>query len=194
MKVKRLMGAVLLILLMFFLIGCGKEKDTGNEQKDVLVSEIPIDIVSEIAGTVSEQEKTFSMDDEQKKSYKVLLDGCPDQDAVYYLYDITGDGSPELIVGKDAMSVYSFNQGEVMTIGTLTLQNMYLSGQYGLLAFIINDGTYELRQYQYDGEMITEKVFVSASNSADYDNQTADYMKDAKEVTPYELTDRTPFE
>ncbi len=194
MKVKELMGMLLLMLLIALSVGCGKEKNDGYGETDELTSEIPIDIVSEIAGAVSEQKQTVLLDDDQKKKYKVLLDGCPDQEAVYYLYDITGDGSPELIVGKDAMSVYSFNQGDVMTIGTLMLQEMYLSEQYGLLAFYNNDGAYELRQYQYDGEMVTEKVFVSASNSADYDSQTADYMKNAKKVESYALTDRTPFE
>lgn len=194
MKVKRFIGVLILMILIGLSVGCGKDKNDGYGEQDEMSTEIPIDIVTEIAGAVSEQKKTVLLDDDQKEKYKVLLDGCSDQTAVYYLYDITGDGSPELIVGKEAMSVYSFNQGEVMTIGTLMLQEMYLSEQYGLLAFYNNDGTYELRQYQYDGEMITEKVFVSASNSSDYDSEAADYMKKAKKMEPYDLTDRTPFE
>lgn len=183
--------------MLILMAGCGKEQasaDGTSKDDKVTETQIPLNIISEVAGAVSEQQKKSMMDDEQQKNYKVLLDGCPDQDAVYYLYDFTGDGSPELIMGNETMSVYSYSSGSVMTIGTLMIQQAYLSAQYGLLAYYVNDGIYELRQYQYDGEMVVEKVLASASNLADYDSQAEAYMASADELQAFTLTDRTPFE
>lgn len=194
MNVKKWAGVLLLVLLLVFTVGCKSDKAAGNQETDTAAVEIPIDIVSEVAGSFGEQQEDYLMDEEQQKNYKVLLDGCSDPEAVYYLYDLTGDGSVELIMGKETMSVYSYNQGSVMTIGTVPLQEAYLSNQYGFLAFYNNDGSYELRQYQYDGEMVTERVLVSASNSADYEARAASWLEDADELEPFELTDRTPFE
>lgn len=195
MKVIRWTGLFLLLILL--MVGCGKEQASADETSEgdkAQETQIPLDIISEVAGAVSEQQKKSMMDDEQQKNYKVLLDGCPDQDAVYYLYDFTGDGSPELIMGNGTMSVYSYSSGSVMTIGTLMIKEAYLSTQYGLLAYYVNDGIYELRQYQYDGEMVVEKVLASASNLEDYDAQAEVYMASADELQAFALTDRTPFE
>lgn len=192
MKARKLTG-ILALILMLLIAGCGKE-DALEGTSETAVSEVPMDIVSEIAGAVSEENSISWMDDEQKSNYIILLDGCPDQEAYYYLYDITGDGVPELMLGKDMVSVYSYNQGAVMTIGTLAVQKAWMSEQYGLLAYCENNGTYELRQYQYDGEMMKETVLASASNTADYDSQAAGYLENAQELDQYELADRTPFE
>lgn len=48
-----------------------------------------------------------------------------DTDAVYYLVDITGDGSPELIVGTEMMNVYSMQSGG-------SNDNWFYDDQYGL--------------------------------------------------------------
>lgn len=133
------------------------------------------------------------MDETVQKNYKVLLDGTSDQEAVYYLMDVTGNGSPELIVGKEAMSVYSCNQGAVTTIGAMAIDTAYLSTKYGFLAFNNQNDKYELVQYKYDGEMITETVLVSASSEADYKSQADQYLADARELKAYALDDRTPF-
>ena len=122
-----------------------------------------------------------------------LLDGASDTDAVYYLVDITGDGSPELIVGTEMMNVYSCNQGAVTTIGSMTINTAYLSQQYGFLAFIKKDDQYELVQYKYNGEMITENILVSAVSESDYRDQASRYLSDAREMKAYALDDRTPF-
>lgn len=95
----------MILLLTVLLAACGK----GSNQE--AASEKPVDIVSEVAEVVSSETETTAMDETVQKNYKVLLDGTSDPEAVYYLMDVTGNSSPELIVGKEAMSVYSCNQG-----------------------------------------------------------------------------------
>lgn len=194
MKTKRIAVGLMLIALLVLLAGCGKEKAAG-EGKDGLAAgtEMPVDIVSHVADGVTVQTES-TMDEGLKNSYTVLLDGCSDEKAGYYLYDITGDSIPELILGADTMTVYSYNQGAVMTIGTLAIQEAWLADQYGFIASCENDGSFELRQYQYDGEMFKETVLVSAGNESDFNAQSASYLNGAQILKWYELTDRSVFE
>lgn len=167
--------------------GCGKTSQAS-------ATEMPVDLVSEIADAVSAETETTTMDETVQKNYQVLLDGTSDPEAVYYLVDVTGNGSPELIVGKENMSVYSCNQGAVTTIGSMMIDTAYLSQQYGFLAFCHQQENYELRQYQYDGEMLTETVLVSASSEVDYQSKASAYLSDARELKAYALDDRTSFD
>lgn len=132
----------MIVLLTVMLAACGR----GSSQK--VASEKPVDIVSEVADAVSSETETTAMDETIQKNYKVLLDGTSDPEAVYYLMDVTGDGSPELIVGKETMSVYSCNQGAVTTIGAMAINTAYLSTKYGFLAFNNRNDKYELVQYK----------------------------------------------
>lgn len=185
MKLKRAWMFLAILTLTVFPAGCGKAHSQS--------AEVPVDLVSEIAGEVSSEAETTAMDETVQENYRVLLDGASDADAVYYLVDITGDGSPELIVGTELMNVYSCNQGAVMTIGSMTINTAYLSQQYGFLAYSKKDDQYELVQYKYDGEMITENILVSAASESDYRNQADQYLSDARELKAYALDDRTPF-
>lgn len=185
MKLKRAWMFLAILTLTVFPAGCGKAHSQS--------AEVPVDLVSEIAGEVSSEAETTAMDETVQKNYKVLLDGTSDPEAVYYLMDVTGDGSPELIVGKETMSVYSCNQGAVTTIGSMTINTAYLSQQYGFLAYSKKDDQYELVQYKYDGEMITENILVSAASESDYRNQADQCLSDARELKAYALDDRTPF-
>ena len=187
MKLDKICTVCMILLLTVLLAACGR----GSNQE--AASEKPVDIVSEVAEAVSSEPETTAMDETVQKNYKVLLDGTSDQEAVYYLMDVTGNGSPELIVGKEAMSVYSCNQGAVTTIGAMAIDTAYLSTKYGFLALNNQNDKYELVQYKYDGEMITETVLVSASSEADYKSQADQYLADARELKAYALDDRTPF-
>ena len=175
MKLDKTCTVCMILLLTVLLAACGR----GSNQE--AASEKPVDIVSEVAEVVSSETETTAMDETVQKNYKVLLDGTSDQEAVYYLMDVTGNGSPELIVGKEAMSVYSCNQGAVTTIGAMATDTAYLSTKYGFLAF------------NNQNEMITETVLVSASSEADYKSQADQYLADAREMKAYALDDRTPF-
>ena len=62
------------------------------------------------------------------------------------------------------------------TIGAMAIDTAYLSTKYGFLAFNNQNDKYELVQYKYDGEMITETVLVSASSEADYKSQADQYL------------------
>lgn len=185
MKLKRAGMLLAILTLTVFPAGCGKAHSQS--------AEVPVDLVSEIAGEVSSEAETTAMDETVQENYRVLLDGASDADAVYYLVDITGDGSPELIVGTELMNVYSCNQGAVTTIGSMTINTAYLSQQYGFLAYSKKDDQYELVQYKYDGEMITENILVSAASESDYRNQADQYLSDARELKAYALDDRTLF-
>ena len=187
MKLDKTCTVCMILLLTVLLAACGR----GSNQE--AASEKPVDSVSEVAEAVISEPETTAMDETVQMNYKVLLDGTSDQEAVYYLMDVTGNGSPELIVGKEAMSVYSCNQGAVTTIGAMAIDTAYLSTKYGFLAFNNQNDKYELVQYKYDGEMITETVLVSASSEADYKSQADQYLADARELKAYALDDRTPF-
>ena len=102
---------LIVLTLIVILAGCGKDNSQATE--------VPVDLVSEIAGEISSEAETMAMDETVQNNYRVLLDGASDTDAVYYLVDITGYGSPELIVGTEMMNVYSCNQGAVTTIGSM---------------------------------------------------------------------------
>lgn len=178
---------VMMLSVTVLMAGCSGKKNQDS------ATEIPIDIVSEIAGAVSDETEATEMDETVQKNYRVLLDGTSDSEAVYYLVDITGNGSPELIVGNQTMNVYSCNQGAVTTIGSMVIDEAYLSQQYGFLAFSHQDDQYDLVQYKYDGEMITEEILVSVSSESDYKSQSARYLSDARKLPAYALDDRSPF-
>lgn len=184
-KVGRARTLLIVLTLTVILAGCGKDNSQATE--------VPVDLVSEIAGEISSEAETTAMNETVQNNYRVLLDGTSDPEAVYYLMDVTGNGSPELIVGKGAMSVYSCNQGAVTTIGSMVIDTAYLSDRYGFLAYNHQNDKYELVQYKYDGEMIAETVLVSASSEADYKSQADQYLSDAREMKAYALDDRTPF-
>ena len=188
MKFEKAAAVCMILLVTAMFAACGR----GSSQE--AASEKPVDIVSEVADAVSSETETTGMDETVQKNYRVLLDGTSDPDAVYYLMDVTGSGLPELIVGKGDMSVYSCNQGAVTTIGSMVIDTAYLSTKYGFLAFHNKNDQYELVQYKYDGEMITETVLVSASSEADYKSQAGQYLADARELKAYALDDRTPFD
>jgi hypothetical protein len=193
---------MLLLSLVLLLAGCGK-KDTSDisentEHKETASTEMPVDIVTQVTEEVTAQTEALPMDDSMDesiiKNYTVLLDGYSDSEAGYYLVDVTGDGVPELMIGNETVTVYSCNQGSVMTIGTLDVREAWLSGQYGFLGVCENNGAYELRQYQYDGEMFNEKVLVSAADEASCSEQSASYLSGAQELVKYDISDRTPLE
>ena len=110
--------------------------------------------------------------------------------------DITGDGSPELIVGTEMMNVYSCNQGAVTTIGAMAIDTAYLStAVWSSWPSSSRDDQYELVQYKYDGEMITEDgACVCCLLKSDYrEPGRSRYLADARELKAYALDDRTPF-
>lgn len=187
MKYIKTGAAVTVLALTVLMAGCSK----GDSQDST--AEVPVDIVSEIAGTVSEETETTAMDETVQKIYKILLDGTSDADAVYYLVDVTGNGSPELIVGNQTMNVYSCNQGAVTSIGSMVIDEAYLSQQYGFMVFCNQDNQYELVQYKYDGEMITEKILVSATSESDYKSQSAGHLADARKLQAFTLDDKSSF-
>ena len=162
MKLDKTCTVCMILLLTVLLAACGR----GSNQE--AASEKPVDIVSEVAEAVNSDPETTAMDETVQKNYKVLLDGTSDQEAVYYLMDVT-------------------------TIGAMAIDTAYLSTKYGFLAFNNQNDKYELVQYKYDGEMITETVLVSASSEADYKSQADQYLADARELKAYALDDRTPF-
>ena len=185
---------VSLILAVVLMTACGKEQESGQSTETAAAAQMPVDIVSHVTDSLTIQNELSSMDEGMKKNYTVLLDGCSDNKAGYYLFDVTGDDLPELMLGADSMTVYSCNQGSVMTIGTLMIQDAYWSEKDGFLAFYDNEGDLELRQYQYNGELFNEYVLVSAGNTADYSSQAEVWLADSQELKRYDLADRTPFE
>ena len=78
------------------------------------------------------------------------------------------------------------------TIGAMAIDTAYLSTKYGFLAFNNQNDKYELVQYKYDGEMITETEIVYASSEADNKSKADQYLTDAREMKAYAQDDRSP--
>ena len=75
----------------------------------------------------------------------------------------------------------------------MAINTAYLSTKYGFWHSTTGMISMNLLQYKYDGEMITETVFVSASSEADYKSQADQYLADARELKAYALDDRNAF-
>ncbi len=190
MKIK-MMTVVLLLLMFAAAAGCGKK----NEQPTSAGSAgVPVDIVKQLSDEAVSQPETSEMTDKQKEDYQIILDGWAEEEAGYYLYDVTGNGKPELIVGSRTMTVYSYKQDQVVTVGTIQADDVYLSAQYGFLTECLGEPYDELRLYTYDGTVLNEKVVLHTDNRDDYNNLVKTYKKDAKKLKRWQLSDRTSFE
>ena len=77
MKTGRTRTLLIVLTLIVILAGCGKDNSQATE--------VPADLVSEIAGEISSEAETMAMDETVQNNYRVLLDGASDTDAVYYL-------------------------------------------------------------------------------------------------------------
>ena len=190
MKIK-VITAVLLLLTFAAVAGCGKK----NEQAAPSGSTgVPVDIVKQLSDEAVSQPETSEMSDKQKEDYQIILDGWAEEEAGYYLYDVTGNGKPELIVGSRTMTVYSYKQDQVVTVGTVEADDVYLSAQYGFLTECLGEPNDELRLYTYDGTVLNEKVVLHTDNREDYNKLVKTYKKDAKKLKRWQLSDRTSFE
>ena len=191
MKVKGLYTVLLLTAMLLCTASCGK-KETAQPQDTH--TGVPVDIVKQISDDAMSQPETSVMSDKQKADYQIILDGCADENAVYYLYDLTGNGSAELILGSRDMTVYTYNHEKAETLGTITADDVYLSAQYGFLTECLDDTNDELILYTFDGEKLTEKVVLHTDNRDDYQKLVKTYKKDAKKLQSFRLSDRSAFD
>ena len=74
MKTGRTRTLLIVLTLIVILAGCGKDNSQATE--------VPADLVSEIAGEISSEAETMAMDETVQNNYRVLLDGASDTDAV----------------------------------------------------------------------------------------------------------------
>ncbi len=179
--------------------GCAREADdeeeTAEETAEETEESVYVDIVSEITNSI-QADAGVPMYESQKYNYTIILDGCIDSNSRYYVYNVIGDSVPELIVGTDMMTVYSYDcdNDSVFTIGTVTGSKIYVSDEYGFLVSYESNGIYELGQYTFDGEGLSETVLVSAADEEEYAGRTSDYLADAAEPESHIITDRSLFE
>ncbi len=190
MMKKKIALGWLCVLMVLSMTACKSGTQSASEAESVST---PVDIVSQIKDLVT-SEISVTMSTKQKSSYTILLDGWSDSAAGYYLYDLTGDAVPELIVGSDMMTVYSYNEDSVLTIGTLMGSVLYLSDSYGLVTRYEGNGNYELRRYRFNGELLSETVLLSVSDLDNFEVRSVNYLGDATELEAYALSNRTPFE
>ncbi len=191
MKTKNIYVLFLLLTMMLIAAGCGKKQTQDPADGN---SGVPVDIIKQISDGAVSQPETSVMSDKQKSDYQIILDGCADEEAGYYLYDLTGNGKAELILGGRTMTVYSYNNDKAEPIGTIAADDVYLSAQYGFLTECLDENFDELRLYTYDGEKLTEKVVLHTDTRDDYNNLVKTYKKDAKKLKRWQLTDRSAFD
>jgi hypothetical protein len=192
MKFKMINAVLLLLILVLGLAaGCGKKNEPSTSAGS---TGVPVDIIKHVSEDAVSQPETSEMSDRQKEDYQIILDGWAEEEAGYYLYDVTGNGKPELIVGGRTMTVYSYQQDQVVTVGSIMADDVYLSAQYGFLTECLDEPNDELRLYTYDGTVLNEKVVLHTDNRDDYNNLVKTYKKDAKKLKRWQLSDRSSFE
>ena len=194
MSKKTVKGLLLLMTCVLLAAGCGKKQTEAEVSEGNPAQSVPVDIVKQISDEAVSQPETSVMTDQQKSDYQIILDGCADEEAGYYLYDLTGNGRPELILGSKTMTVYSYMNDQAASIGTIRADDVYLSAQYGFLTECLDETNDELILYTYDGEQLNEKVVLHTDKREDYNNLVKTYKKDAKKLKRWQISDRSVFD
>lgn len=190
---KRQIFILLAALYAFIILSAGCGKKDGASADGASAGEVPVDIIKSITDDAVSHQEMYHMTSDLKINYQTILDGILDEDAGYYVYDITGDKTPELIVGPDMMTVYSFAHGDIITVGTLYAQAIYLSEQYGFVTQYKNGENDELRLYAFDGENLNEQVVLHTETHDEFNTLSVTYLKDAKPLKRYNISDRSVF-
>ena len=76
MKTGRTRTLLIVLTLIAILAGCGQDNSQATE--------VPVDLVSEIAGEINSEAETMAMDETVQNNYRVLLDGASDTDCLLY--------------------------------------------------------------------------------------------------------------
>jgi len=191
-------AAVLCLCILCVNAGCGAGRSSSKDSGETLTdagseSASQVDIISEVQKDA--QDKSIISkgltDETMKSKYQQILDGT--DSGRYYIQDINGDGVPELIVGSAAMTVYTYKNGDIATLGTIEGFNVYYSDKYGILAEKTGDGRYVLSSYSCSGSLLNKTDLVSAGSADEYSAKAADILKASKALTGFDIKDRSVF-
>ncbi len=121
--------------------------------------------------------------------YQMILNGSDGE--YYYLQDVTGDEVPELIAGEGILTVYTYSEGDIKSLGTVSGSNLYYSADKGILAEELSEGSYQMRSYQFDGELMMATIILSEKYQKNFEEKAETYRQDASPLTSFEITDRS---
>jgi len=121
--------------------------------------------------------------------YQMILNGSDGE--YYYLQDVTGDEVPELIAGEGILTVYTYSDGDIKSLGTVSGSNLYYSADKGILAEELSEGSYQMRSYQFDGELMMATIILSEKYQKNFEEKAETYRQDASPLTSFEITDRS---
>lgn len=121
--------------------------------------------------------------------YQMILNGSGGE--CYYLQDVTGDDVPELIAGEGILTVYTYADGDIKSLGTVSGSNLSFSPEYGILAEELSDGSCQMRSYKLDGELMMATLILSEKYQKNFEEKAETYLKDASPLISFDITDRS---
>lgn len=171
----------------------GNASDTAAETGETAAAG-NIDIVEAVEENVQARDALSNSikDEDAADSYKEILNSS-DAAGGYYLQDVNGDGVPELIVGEETMTVYTYDSG-IKTLGTIEGQDVHYSDTYGIITeYESGTGEYELRSYKYSDGLLQKTVLVSSTDTDEYSSEAASFLSSAQALTKFDLSDFSVF-
>ena len=185
-KMMRRFAAVFAAALLLFTAACGKKNGASE------TASTAVDLVQHVTDTAVSGSPA-AMTSEEKAAYAALLANYPDSGAGYFLYDLTGDGNEELIVGGQKKTVYAYIGGKAEEMGTVLADKVYVSETYGFLAYSAQGDMEELRLYFFkDGELV-EQVVLHTDKDEEFKKLLKTYQKDAVELPLYQTNNHQPL-
>ena len=149
-----------------------------------------LDIVQAVAQQAANRSTLYDgVSSSMASRYQMILNGSGGD--CYYLLDVTGDGAPELMAGEGILTVYTYRDGEIRSLGTVSGTDLHYSAVYGILAQELLEGSYQLRSYRYDTDLLMSSVLVSERSLAQYEEKAKAILSGADSLVSFEMSDRS---
>lgn len=190
---RALLTAVLCAAVSVFCVACMSRDSEADDMDTQAESASDLDIAAKIQAQEAGKSALYGVltDETLVAGYEYVLDGI--SQGSYYLYDLTDDGIPELIAGDAQKTIYTSRDGSISAIGTVDADSLYSSEEYGLLAVAKTAAGWELDSYSYSSGLMNKKSLAAESNRQDFNGKTEDVLSRSKELTRFDVSDRSVF-
>lgn len=207
-----IIGFAVVAIIVFFIYYNQNESSSSSDNENIMLDQCSSSANLSVEETVVVDEETLKKQKEQdiKDSYMSIIDthSSKDQDdewwsPCYFLYDITGDGIPELwLMIKDrtadaidvSLLVYTYTEKGVKSIFNGSYGHPYhnylCKGNRYILKVFAHMGEASWSRYTYKNGVISEQVVFSEELSESQEDYT---QPSESEIKTFKLADRTPI-